>query len=89
MPFRQFIYSLGSRSSAPGGGSASAAIGAMVSLVKELRLGIDQVHITEESLSLLFRQEIDGLHGKALSSHVWQCPLQNLCTGQSQFMVFT
>jgi len=29
MPFRQFIYSLGSRSSAPGGGSASAAIGAM------------------------------------------------------------
>ena len=33
MPFRQFIYSLGSRSSAPGGGSASAAIGAMVSLV--------------------------------------------------------
>lgn len=29
MPFRQFIYSLGSRSSAPGGGSASAAIAAM------------------------------------------------------------
>ena len=32
MPFRQFIYSLGSRSSAPGGGSASAAIAAMVRL---------------------------------------------------------
>ena len=32
MPLRQFIYSLGSRSSAPGGGSASAAIAAMVSL---------------------------------------------------------
>ena len=31
MPLRQFIYSLGSRSSAPGGGSASAAIAAMVS----------------------------------------------------------
>lgn len=30
MPLRQFIYSLGSRSSAPGGGSASAAIAAMV-----------------------------------------------------------
>lgn len=29
MPLRQFIYSLGSRSSAPGGGSASAAIAAM------------------------------------------------------------
>ncbi|KAL9967956.1 hypothetical protein ACROYT_G026274 [Oculina patagonica] len=29
MPLRQFIYSLGARSSAPGGGSASAAIGAM------------------------------------------------------------
>ena len=27
---RQFIYALGSRSSAPGGGSASAAIAAMV-----------------------------------------------------------
>ena len=32
MPFRHFIYSLGSRSSAPGGGSASAAIAAMVRL---------------------------------------------------------
>lgn len=32
MSLRQFIYSLGSRSSAPGGGSASAAIGAMVSI---------------------------------------------------------
>ena len=32
MPLRQFIYSLGSRSSAPGGGSASAAIAAMVRL---------------------------------------------------------
>lgn len=29
LPLRQFIYSLGSRSSAPGGGSASAAIAAM------------------------------------------------------------
>ena len=32
LPLRQFIYSLGSRSSAPGGGSASAAIAAMVSV---------------------------------------------------------
>ena len=69
MPFRQFIYSLGSRSSAPGGGSASAAIGAMVSfIVKELiarnentlcqsaviEFWIAEVHITEDNLSLNF-----------------------------------
>lgn len=71
MPFRQFIYSLGSRSSAPGGGSASAAIGAMVSLVKGLitwewiTVGqsaviefviFAEVHITEEILFLIFQE---------------------------------
>ena len=32
LPLRQFIYSLGSRSSVPGGGSAAAAMAAMVSI---------------------------------------------------------
>ena len=52
MPLRQFIYSLGSRSPAPGGGSASAAIAAMVSTAlhdKQFVAGLRRTRVYHET----------------------------------------